>query len=299
MAASWTPCERSPTSSLLGQRVAAMRWRKSSICSSGTLMWNGPIAAAVSTVVLMTTSVLERPRGRPYAFRSGRAIADTESSPEAVRRARRTGGRVVDAAGDALESPSKSYGPSGFVGLDALCGARKATPSLARGRSNRHDPYHALETATGRNARQRFWLVWAVCRVMRFATGWHRLQPRGSIKAPYFVATLGDTAHLWVNVRRAPFSRSRAGSSDPAGDPRRAEERQRARGDVVRRAGLAGRTPARPARWARWSRGAARLRVRGRPARRACWSRGARSRRLRSGRCCRRQGGGLSRAWGR
>jgi hypothetical protein len=31
---------------------------------------------------LMTTSVLERPRDPPYAFRSGRAIADTESSPE-------------------------------------------------------------------------------------------------------------------------------------------------------------------------------------------------------------------------
>src|ERR671931_818515 len=151
MAASWTPCERSATSSLLGQRVAAMRRRKSSIRSSGTSTWNGPIAAAVSTVVLMTTSVLERPRDRPYAFRSGRAIADTESSPEAARRARRTGGRVVAAAGDGLESPAKSYGPSGFVGLDALCGARKATPSLARGRSNRHDPYHPGPVATGCN----------------------------------------------------------------------------------------------------------------------------------------------------
>ena len=41
-----------------------------------------------------------------------------------------------------------------------------------------------------------FGLFGAVCRVMRFATGCHRLQPRGSIKAPYFVATLGDTAHF-------------------------------------------------------------------------------------------------------
>src|ERR671937_2986024 len=56
MAASWTPCERSPTSSLLGQRVAAMRLRKSSIRSSEKSTWNGPIAAAVSTVVLITTS---------------------------------------------------------------------------------------------------------------------------------------------------------------------------------------------------------------------------------------------------
>ena len=43
----------------------------------------------------MTTSVLERPRDPPYAFRSARAIADTESSLEAARRARRTRGRSV------------------------------------------------------------------------------------------------------------------------------------------------------------------------------------------------------------
>src|ERR671930_804112 len=293
MAASWTPCERSPTSSLLGQRVAAMRWRKSSIRSSETSTWNGPIAAAVSTVVLMTTSVLERPRGRPYAFRSGRAIADTESSPEAVRRARTTGGRVVDAAGDALESPSKSYGPSGFVGLDALCGARKATPSLARGRSNRHDPCHALETATGRNARQRFWLVWAVCRVMRFATGLPPVATTGLLRLHTLLPPWATQPHLQGECSSRAVQPEPSGFSDPAGDPRRAEERQRARGDVVRRAGLAGRTPARPARWARWSRGRARLRVRGRrPARRACWWRGARSRRLRSGRCCTRGGRG-------
>src|SRR6266540_3095744 len=96
MAASWTPCERSATSSLLGQRVAAMRRRKSSIRSSGTSTWNGPIAVAVSTVVLMTTSVLERPRDRPYAFRSGQAIADTESSPEQHGGHEEPRGRVVD-----------------------------------------------------------------------------------------------------------------------------------------------------------------------------------------------------------
>jgi hypothetical protein len=47
--------------------------------------------------------------------------------------------------------------PAGFgSGLVSLCGARKVTPSLARGRSNRHDPYHALDAATGRNRRQQF-----------------------------------------------------------------------------------------------------------------------------------------------
>ena len=60
------------------------------------------------------------------------------------------------------------------------------TPSLARGRSSRHDPYRALLFATGRNARQRFWLDCAGFRRGRFATDCHRLQPRGSIKAPRF-----------------------------------------------------------------------------------------------------------------
>jgi hypothetical protein len=53
-AASCTPCDRSSTSSLVGHLVAAMRWRKSSICSCGISIWNDRISGAVSTVVLMT-----------------------------------------------------------------------------------------------------------------------------------------------------------------------------------------------------------------------------------------------------
>jgi hypothetical protein len=41
--ANWTPWERSSTSSLLGQRVAAMRRRRSSICSSRISEWKGRI----------------------------------------------------------------------------------------------------------------------------------------------------------------------------------------------------------------------------------------------------------------
>src|SRR2546430_7550007 len=53
--------------------------------------------------------------------------------------------------------------------------------------NRRPPPYHALQTATGRSRRQRFWLVSAVLEPVRFATVCHRLQPRGSIKAPSFV----------------------------------------------------------------------------------------------------------------
>jgi hypothetical protein len=48
-------------------------------------------------------------------------------------------------------------------------------------------PYHALQTASGRNPRQQFWLVFAASAPIRFATGCHWLQPWGSIRAPSFV----------------------------------------------------------------------------------------------------------------
>src|ERR671934_774448 len=65
-----------------------------------------------------------------------------------------------------------------------FCGARKATPSLARGRLDRHDPYHALLAATGGSPRQEFRLVSAGLATATSASGCHRLQPRGSVKAP-------------------------------------------------------------------------------------------------------------------
>jgi hypothetical protein len=50
--------------------------------------------------------------------------------------------------------------------------------------NRRPPPFHALRSATGRNRRQRFWLVRAVFGARAFATGCHWLRPLGSINAP-------------------------------------------------------------------------------------------------------------------
>ena len=63
--------------------------------------------------------------------------------------------------------------------------------------NRRPPPYHALEMAMARNPRQRLRLVLGVSARSRFATGCHRLQPRGSIKAPSLVGSRG-------NMRRRP-----------------------------------------------------------------------------------------------
>src|SRR6478752_4914953 len=65
VAASCTPCERSATSSLVGQRVAAMRRRKSSICSSEKWTWKGRMAVPASTVAPMKTSPGRRATPQP------------------------------------------------------------------------------------------------------------------------------------------------------------------------------------------------------------------------------------------
>jgi hypothetical protein len=56
----------------------------------------------------------------------------------------------------------------------------------------RPSPYHAIQAATGRNPRQRFWLVSALFAPQRFATGCHWLQPPGCIRAPSGVLCEGD-----------------------------------------------------------------------------------------------------------
>jgi hypothetical protein len=53
--------------------------------------------------------------------------------------------------------------------------------------NRRPPPYHAPQSATGRNPRQRFWLDFAGYRFTAFATGRHLLPPPCSINAPYFV----------------------------------------------------------------------------------------------------------------
>src|SRR3954463_3197136 len=57
MVASSTPCERSSTSSLVGQRVAAMRRRRSSRCSSEISRWKGrTVVASVATDMCVSVS---------------------------------------------------------------------------------------------------------------------------------------------------------------------------------------------------------------------------------------------------
>src|SRR5262245_6025994 len=53
-APSWTPCDRSATRSLLGQRVAAMRLRRSSTFSSLST-WKGRMSADASMAVLLSS----------------------------------------------------------------------------------------------------------------------------------------------------------------------------------------------------------------------------------------------------
>src|SRR5512132_1259417 len=100
MVACCTPWDRSFTNSLLGQRVAAMRRRRSSRASSGMSTWKGRISLALSTV-LMTTSVVGGGADR-RSDRNGR-------KPEGAAGDRRRGWqpplchRTLHAVGDLLE----------------------------------------------------------------------------------------------------------------------------------------------------------------------------------------------------
>src|SRR2546428_7544674 len=72
-----------------------------------------------------------------------------------------------------MRAAAWSTGKCQFAGL--LCKALWRTRTA--------DPL--LTIATGRNPRQRFWLIFVVFEAEQFAADCHRLQPRGSIKAPY------------------------------------------------------------------------------------------------------------------
>ena len=79
---SWTPCDRSPTSSLLGQRVAPMRRRSSSSFSAGISMWKGRISVDACTAVLMASPLVGGGGGgtRPQlAPPSSRMASENES----------------------------------------------------------------------------------------------------------------------------------------------------------------------------------------------------------------------------
>src|SRR5512133_4296531 len=70
--------------------------------------------------------------------------------------------------------------------------------------NRRPPPYHGTSEAIGRNRRQAFRLV--------FAAGCERLQPRGSIKAPSFVVSLGDRSDRAVRSRRDAADAATQGS---------------------------------------------------------------------------------------
>src|SRR5206468_6844938 len=61
--------------------------------------------------------------------------------------------------------------------------------------NRRPPPYHGTSQATGGNRSQRFSLVSAALVTPRFAHDCHRLQPRGSIKAPSTHGTAFELAH--------------------------------------------------------------------------------------------------------
>src|SRR5271170_501888 len=63
--ASWTPCDRSATSSLPGQRAAAMRRRRSAIASSGTPTRKGRISVSLDISLRLSA---QRPQARADLF---------------------------------------------------------------------------------------------------------------------------------------------------------------------------------------------------------------------------------------
>ncbi len=93
-----------------------------------------------------------------------------------------------------------------------ICSCSSPLPDSNR----RLPPYHGLRSAAGRNRWQRFWLVSPASAPVRFATGCHRLRPRGSIKAPFFVAATGYTPQIALVARHDGDAE---GDHPPAGHP--------------------------------------------------------------------------------
>jgi hypothetical protein len=79
-------------------------------------------------------------------------------------------------------------------------------------------PYHAPPTATGRNRRQRFWLVEGVFRAFAFATGCHRLRPLCSINAPSSASQ--SRIGRWVEGSQGPEMPANPVSVERGSNPR-------------------------------------------------------------------------------
>ena len=80
VAANCTPCERSATSSRVGQRVARMRRRRSSRASSEISTWKGWMSTPVLTVVLIRPPSVGRVRGRHEVSPSRLPAAPVEAT---------------------------------------------------------------------------------------------------------------------------------------------------------------------------------------------------------------------------
>jgi hypothetical protein len=133
-------------------------------------------------------------------------------------RSRTNGGRCVDVAAMAARAVRKMtsrlyrLAPAPCRGRSADAGhhpaatperkelnSREKKGSPLSDSNRRPPPYHAVVAVTGGNSPQRFALVLALSGRERFAAVCHRLQPRGSIKAPSLVVRVGDTPNslLW------------------------------------------------------------------------------------------------------
>src|SRR5947209_12620852 len=88
MVASCTPCDRSGTSSLVGQRVAARRRRRSAIASSGISTWKGRISVAESVMALVIALPLGyvNPARRRTAEQEGKTLNNELSVGPVARR---------------------------------------------------------------------------------------------------------------------------------------------------------------------------------------------------------------------
>jgi hypothetical protein len=115
--------------------------------------------------------------------------------------------------------PTASCRPRKFSRTEKPCCAGLLQSPLTDS-NRRPPPYHTQ--ATGRNPRQRFSPVSAVFGAAPFASGCHRLQPRGSIKAPFFVVSFGYLLPRRVALRvrfTARRHRRLATANESAGVP--------------------------------------------------------------------------------
>src|SRR5581483_3989344 len=93
--------------------------------------------------------------------------------------------RLLERRGNRSQSPRVPARGIRLQDGQAECPLCRTLPRSPLTDSNRRPPpYHILVHATNGNRWQRFWLVWAVFRPDRFATGCHWLPPLCSINAP-------------------------------------------------------------------------------------------------------------------